>query len=239
MKRRNASMDTLRGLAIVMMVTDHVAGLLLGHSIVDSPIRLAMRLSMPLFCVLMGYYLPTRETWRARRFAEIAVTAVIVNLVFYPTYGCLDILCSLLIAGVVGVVSGRFFPIFVSAALLYPVDPSDGWPSGGPMDFPLSIVLSFVALGSLHARYGVKWACWIAAALTVFYLPATSLTPGSVSPLLFLFILPATALLALAERFPSVSIPGLQWLGRNPLKSYAVQYYVIFALSYAISRLSG
>lgn len=232
-------MDTLRGLAIIMMVVDHAVGLLLGQSISDSPVRLAMRLAMPLFCILMGYYLPTASTWRPRRFAQIAATAAIVNLIFYPAYGCVEILCGLLIAGGIGVACGRFFPFFVFAALLYPVDPTDGWPSGGPMDFPLSIVLSFVALGSLQARYGGNIACLAAAALTACYFPATSLTPGSVSPLLFLFVLPATVLLWMAERHPSVSVPGLNWLGQNPLKSYAAQYYLIFAISVAIAKLAG
>ncbi len=236
---RNAAIDALRGLAIVMMVVDHAVGLLLGQSIEDSPVRVAMRLAMPLFCVLMGYFLPAPKNWHVRRFAEIAVTAVLVNLIFYPAYGCVDILCSLLIAGAIGVASGRFFPVFVIAALLYSVDPTDGWPRGGPLDFPLSIVLSFVALGSLHARYGGKIACLVAAGLTAFYLPAATLTPGSVSPLLFLFVLPATLLLSLAERFPTISVPGLRWLGQNPLKSYAAQYYLIFGASVAISRLTG
>lgn len=236
---RNAAMDMLRGLAIVVMVVDHAVDLLWGQSIGESPIRIATRLAMPLFCVLMGYFLPTASTWRPRRFAEIAATAVLVNLIFYPTFGCVDILCSLLIVGAIGVTSGRFFPFFVFAALLYPVDPTDGWPSGGPMDFPLSIVLSFVALGSLQARYGGKIACLAAAGLTVCYWPATSLTPGSVSPLLFLFTLPATLLLWAAERHPTVSVPGLNWLGKNPLKSYAAQYYLIFALSLVIAKLAG
>ncbi|TWT75004.1 TraX family protein [Allorhodopirellula solitaria] len=227
-------MDTLRGLAILMMVIDHVFGLLLGQSISDSPVRVLMRLSMPLFCVLMGYFLPRAGRWRGRRFAEIAVAALLVNLVFYPAYGCVEILCSLLVAGVIGVACGRYFPILILAALFYPVDPSDGWPSGGPMDFPLSIVLSFVALGNLHARYGGKAACLAAFGLTACYFPAASLTPGSVSPLLFLFVLPATVLLCWAERYRSVSVAGLDWLGKNPLKSYVVQYYVIFGLSLAI-----
>lgn len=235
---RNATIDTLRGFAIVMMVADHALGLLLDQSIRDSPVRMAMRLAMPLFCVLMGYFLPRTRTWRTRRFAEIAATAVLVNLLFYPAYGCVDILSSLLVAGIVGVTCGRFFPFFVLAALFYPVDPTDGWPRGGPMDFPLSIVLSFVALGSLHARRGGRIACWAAAALTAFYLPATWLTPGSVSPLLFLFVLPASILLSVAQRYPMIAIPGLQWLGQNPLKSYAAQYYVIFALAAALGKLS-
>lgn len=231
-------MDTLRGLAIVLMIVDHAVDLLLGQSISDSPIRFATRLAMPLFCVLMGYFLPNAATWRPRRFAEIAATAVIVNLIFYPTYGCVDILFSLLIAGAIGVASGRYFPFFILATILYPVDPTDGWPNGGPMDFPLSIVVSFVALGSLQARYGGKPACLAAAALMACYFPATSLTPGSVSPLLFLFALPATLLVWAAERYPTVNVPGLNWLGQNPLKSYAAQYYLIFALSIVIQRVA-
>ncbi len=235
---RNAAIDTLRGFAIVLMVIDHVADLWLGQSIGDSPIRWMTRLAMPLFCVLMGYFLPADRNWRLRRFVEIAATAVLVNAIFYPAYGCLDILCSLLIAGIVGTACGRFFPMFVLVAVLYPVDPTPAWPSGGPMDFPLSLVLSFVALGSLHARYGRKTAGLASTILTAFYFPAVVLTPGSVSPLLFLFVLPATLLLCWAERYPKISIPGLEELGRNPLKSYAIQYYFIFGASIALARLA-
>jgi len=234
---RNTAIDTLRGGAIVMMVVDHAIGLLLGQSISDSPVRAAMRLSMPVFCVLMGYYLPDLRTWRPRRFVEIGVTAAIVNAVFYPTYGCVEILASLLVAGLLGVTCGRFFPVFVAAAFFYPWDPTDGWPvggwsGGGPMDFPLSIVLSFVALGSLHARWGGRWSGSVAILLTAFYPIAAGMTPGSVSPLLFLFVLPAVGLLWVCQRWPRNSIPGLCWLGQNPLKAYAAQYYGILAFSW-------
>jgi uncharacterized membrane protein len=229
---RNASMDSLRGLAIVLMVVDHGAGLLLDHSISNSSLRIAMRLSMPLFCLLMGYFLRPNSRFRVRRWAEIAITAGLVNLVFHPTYGCFEILASLLVAGLLGSFCGVFFPLLVLATLAYPIDPTDGWPSGGPLDFPLSLVVGFVALGSLHARYGAKPA-WIAAtAITAFYPLAASLTPGSVSPLLLLFVLPAALLVSAAQRWPSLAVPGLTWLGQNPLKAYASQYYLIFAIAY-------
>ena len=51
---RNYCLDSLRGLAIVLMIVDHVAGILYGQNIGESWIRFATRLSMPLFCVLTG-----------------------------------------------------------------------------------------------------------------------------------------------------------------------------------------
>ena len=230
-------MDSLRGLAIVLMVIDHAAGLIGSWSITDSSVRTAMRLSMPLFAVLMGYFLRPNASWipegglRRSRLAQIGLAAVLVNLVFYPMYGCVDILCSLFLVAIMARVAGRVFPVLVVAALAYPIDPTDGWPTAGWMDFPLTIVLAFVALGNLYATAGRTVALIAAAALTLFYPVAASATPGSVSPLLFLFVFPACVLLVIAERFPRASIPGLETCGRNPLKAYVIQYYVIVAIA--------
>lgn len=239
---RNVAMDTLRGLSIVMMVIDHACGLIGDWSILESPVRIAMRLSMPLFAVLMGYFVKSPSSKSAfslvdldsplkSRWLQIGLAAVLVNLVFYPEYHCLDILCSFSLVALIAWVTGRAFPWLVLVVLIFPIDPTDGWPQLGWMDFPLSIVLGFAALGNLQARYGHRVGLLVAAGMTAFYPLATSLTPGSASPLLLLFVFPAAALIALAEKFPDARLPGLDMLGRNPLKAYVIQYYVIFAIA--------
>ncbi|TWT95790.1 hypothetical protein Pla100_34330 [Neorhodopirellula pilleata] len=220
------------------MMIDHAAGLIGGWSISESSVRIAARLSMPLFAVLMGYFLRPGAAWipeeglHRSRLLQIGLAAVLVNLVFYPMYGCVDILCSLFLVAIIARLAGRAFPIFVVVALAYPIDPTDGWPTAGPMDFPLTIVLAFVALGNLYATAGRKAALIAAAALTLFYPLAASATPGSVSSLLFLFVFPACLLLAVAEQFPRLGVPGLETLGRHPLKAYVIQYYVIMAVAH-------
>jgi len=219
------------------MIIDHAAGLIGGWSISDSTVRIATRLSMPLFAILMGFFLRPRAAWipeagvHRSRIVQIAVAALLVNLVFYPMYGCVDILCSLLLVAVIARLAGKTFPILVIAALAYPIDPTDGWPTAGFMDFPLTIVLGFASLGNLYATRGRRVALIVAAILTLFYPVAAMATPGSVSPLLFLFVFPACVLLAVAERFPHFKIPGLETLGRHPLKAYVIQYYAIVAIT--------
>ncbi|CAN0487713.1 unnamed protein product, partial [Hapterophycus canaliculatus] len=155
---------------------DHAVGLIGGWSISESPVRIAMRLSMPLFAVLMGYFLRSPriltgkesttldiESLLQNRWVQIGFAAALVNLVFFPAYQCLDILCSLLLAAIIARLSGGAFPWFVLVVAVFPIDPTDGWPQLGWMDFPLSIVVGFVALGNLQARYGHKAALIVAA----------------------------------------------------------------------------
>lgn len=254
---RNSAMDGLRGLAIVMMVIDHALGLIGGWGINESSIRIAMRLSMPLFALLMGYFwrpegsqvsVPEErgdrrwtEMFAQSRLAQIALAAVLVNLVFYPAYRCLDILASFFLVAMIARLSGRLmvaaFPWFFWVAFAYPFDPTDGWPNGGWMDFPLTIVLGFAALGSLYSKYGRTWGLVAAGGMTAFYPLAAMMTPGSVSPLLFLFVLPAMGMLVLAERFPHAKIPGLETLGRHPLKAYVIQYYIIFGIAHCLETV--
>ncbi len=54
---RLRGLDAVRGLAIVLMIVDHVAGILFDLPIEVDNVRMLTRLSMPLFSVLMGYFL--------------------------------------------------------------------------------------------------------------------------------------------------------------------------------------
>lgn len=233
-------MDGLRGLAIVMMIVDHSLGLIGERMIADSPVRIAMRLSMPLFALLMGYFLRPGRTmldtgkFFQSRWIQIGLAAILVNAIFYPAYQCLDILCSFLLVMIVARFAGRGFPLFVLLVFAYPIDPTDGWPNGGWMDYPLTLVLGFAALGNLYRVYGRTAGLVVAALFAAFYPLATSWTPGSVSPLLLLFVFPATILLALAERFPRLDVRWVAAIGRHPLKVYVIQYYVITAIAFCV-----
>ena len=60
-RTRLHSLDALRGLAIVLMIVDHVCGILLSINIEFAGVRFWTRLSMPLFAVLMGYLFDTQR----------------------------------------------------------------------------------------------------------------------------------------------------------------------------------
>ncbi len=223
--QRNHALDSLRGLAIGLMLLDHSAGILFGLTIRESPVRWITRLAMPLFCVLMGYFLreDRRNDWK--RPAQILAACVAVNCLFYPFYGSVEILGSLLLAYLIFMASGRYFPVFVLAIAFYPIDPFRPW-----LDYPLTIVLSFVAQGALLRRLGIQAAGLTGLWLAVAAIWIDRLEPNGVNQMLCLFILPATLLVYLGSRFPAQRLPGLDWFGRHPLAVYVGQYYVIFLL---------
>jgi hypothetical protein len=222
---RNRALDSLRGLAIGLMMVDHLAGILFGLTIRDSPVRSATRLAMPLFCVLMGYFLrdDRRNDWK--RPAQILAACVAVNCLFYPLYGAVEILGSLLLTYLVFVISGRCFPFCVLAIAFYPIDPLRAW-----LDYPPTIVLSFVAQGALLRRFGMTAAGLSGVWLALAAVWIDRLEPNGVNQRLCLFILPATLLVYFGSQFPAKRVPGFDWLGRYPLEVYVGQYYAIFIL---------
>tara|TARA_R110002049_G_scaffold2750_2_gene21427 strand:+ start:196066 stop:196863 length:798 start_codon:yes stop_codon:yes gene_type:complete len=228
---RNACLDTLRGLAIVLMVIDHVADLLLDISIRDSNVRLGTRLAMPLFCVLMGYFLKIESRHRFRRLLEVIAASALANLVFYPRYGVLEILASLVVAALLFKATGRWFVLMVLALFLYPWDPLAAW-----FDFPPTIVISFVAQGMILRRLGIKAALASGILLSSGAIWMYQMNPLGVNYKLCLFILPATLLLYLGDRLPEKRIATLQWIGKYPLTIYVAQYYAISLAAELLQR---
>ncbi|WP_153557922.1 acyltransferase family protein [Roseimaritima sediminicola] len=228
---RIAALDALRGLAILLMVLDHVAGMLMDVRIEYTSVRFWTRLSMPLFCVLMGYFLDPGRPRSLHRFGQIALAAVAINVAYLWLYREVEILGSLLVAYTLFLMTGRAFVVFVAAAAFYPLDPSTPW-----FDYPLSIVLSFVAQGMI-LRHGGGLAATVSGCLLASGIAWIGMgEPGDVNHLLFYFILPATAAVHWAARSSAGKVPVLDWLGRHPLSSYLVQYYVIFAVYFWFIR---
>ncbi|MGB7329590.1 MAG: TraX family protein [Rubripirellula sp.] len=224
--KRNVFLDTLRGFAIVLMVVDHVAGLLMDIRIQDSYLRLGTRLAMPLFCVLMGYFFSAESRSKYGRLLEVVVAAVMVNLVFYPHYHSIEILGCLVMAALLFKATGPFFVGFAVLLFAYPWDPLVTW-----FDFPPTIVISFVAQGMILRRFGIATAIASGLVLSSGAVWIHDLQPAGVNHKLCLFILPATLLVDLGSRFPALRIPGLDRIGQYPLTAYVVQYYVIMLIS--------
>ncbi|WP_186776404.1 TraX family protein [Rubripirellula reticaptiva] len=224
--QRNVFLDTLRGFAIVLMVVDHVAGLLMDIRIQDSYLRLSTRLAMPLFCVLMGYFFILQSRFKYRRLGEVVVAAVMANLVFYPHYHSIEILGCLVLAALLFKATGPFFVGFAVLLFAYPWDPLVTW-----FDFPPTIVVSFVAQGMILRRFGIAAAIASGLILSSGAFWIHELQPAGVNHKLCLFILPATLLVDLGSRFPAKHIPGLDRIGQYPLTAYVVQYYAIMLIS--------
>ncbi|QDV27051.1 TraX family protein [Aureliella helgolandensis] len=218
---RNRCLDTLRGLAITLMVVDHASDLFFNMNIEPSNVRMVTRLSMPLFCILMGYFLARSRRVHWERLLQIGAATVVTNVLFYTLYGKLEILASLLVCyvGIVGL--KLFFVPLVLAPFLFSWDASQA-----VFDFPLSIVAGCVAQGVILRCGGLRVAIATGIVLTV-----AALVVSEPSRYVLWFVLPATLLIALGIARPQWHLRGLEWIGRFPLSIYVAQYYLLVLLS--------
>jgi hypothetical protein len=148
------------------------------------------------------------------------LATVAINIPFYLRYRELEILASLLVCYLGFFLFRRWFAVLTLAAFFYPWDVSSLL-----FDFPLTIVVSFVALGVLLRQFGFAFAL-IGGCLVTF---ASLLVPPPTTYVLF-FTIPALLIIAWGIRKGTTRVPGLEQLGRFPLTAYVLQYYLIFAL---------
>lgn len=218
---RNRCLDTLRGFAIVLMVIDHAADLWWNVAIAPDTIRIVTRLSMPLFCGLMGYFLIVREHIAWNRLLQLGIATLVVNMAFFTVYRRLDILASLLVCYGIFIVFRKGLLVGLIAPFFFYWDES-----GRVFDFPISVVWCCVAQGAVVRLGGWRWG--IATALLVtagawFVPPPTQYV--------LLFVLPATGLIAWGAGQAERGVKWLEFLGRFPLTSYITQYYVLLVIA--------
>jgi len=235
--KRNPAIDSVRGLAIVLMIVDHIAVLLFDIAVgTDNP-RLATRLSLPLFAIVMGSLLKEKRgtesaspqnRWLGkatpgqwRRFGQLLAASLAANVLFFPYFGRLDILASFCVVYLAFAVLGDRLIWLTGAIVLFPVDPSVGI-----FDYPLSVVFCLVGLGMILRDRGPLPAVGVALGITFFCI---AIVP---TPLLYVgfFVIPATLVVALARTGNELSNPALSFVGRYPLNIYVVQYYVLFLI---------
>ena len=223
---RNPRFDALRGLAIALMVLDHVA-MILWKLQLESDIRSMTRLAEPLFVVLFGYLLYGRTRARlGTRGLQLLAAALVSNALFYPAYHTLDILVTFLGVLLVFAALGHRLMFLVPLVLLLPLDPTRAI-----LDYPLFIVLGQTAFGmALHHRQGAWWGAWAGAVLLA---GSFWVLDGHHRVEIGLTAVAAGALLA-ARRWPGEALPGLDFLGRPPVSIYALQFPVIFGLGVAL-----
>lgn len=94
---RVAGLDRLRGLAVVLMVLDHVLLIVVGGGLA-LVLRLSVtRLSLPLFCVVAGALVVDRPRWR--RLGAVVLAGYVAMVIGYPLgIGQPDVLVVLAVA---------------------------------------------------------------------------------------------------------------------------------------------
>lgn len=225
--RRLASFDALRGFAVLAMAVDHLVAMVFLVGIEPPNVRFLTRIAEPLFAVLLGYFLAGRARERViRRGLQVFGAAALVNPLFYPVFGKVEILATfVLVLALYSLLEERFAflaPLF----LLHAFDPT-----GRILNYPLAVVAAQVALGMLLKRGAPAWTS-LAFAAAYFTVEPTILYSA-------LFTIPAVLLLKVAERDPAVSIPVLGALGRRPLLAYITQWALVFAVTIVYGYTGG
>lgn len=230
---RNAALDSVRGLAIVMMIVDHIAVISFDIPIGVDNIRFLTRIALPLFAILFGYFLvqtPTQTVSKPakrkpekgsafRRQSEILFAAIAANILFVPEFGRLEILVSFLACTLLYLLLRRYFIALLPAVVLFQYDPTLNF-----LDYPLTLTASLVAIGMVLRLYGF-WTAILAATIAL----GAGLAAVPAPPLfVLLFAIPATCIVAMASVSPDLSVGWLTLLGRYPLTTYVTQYYILF-----------
>lgn len=224
---RDESLDTLRGLAIVIMIVDHFLMLVLSVEIEPYNGRFFTRLAEPLFALLVGYFLVGRGRRRvASRLAPLFLAAALANLLFWGVFAKLEILATLLLVFALYLILAERLWVLLPAMALGAFDPTQAY-----LDYPLSVVAAQVAMGMLlHQRWGLCLPL-LAVAASVF-LPAPIAYTAA-------FTLPAALLIEIARRRRGIALPVLAQVGRHALAAYVVQLVLIFAIAIAFGLAGG
>jgi uncharacterized membrane protein len=223
--RRIASMDVVRGLAILLMFVDHILFLLGYSSFSMFEPRFFTRMAEPLFAVLFGYFLVGRtENSLMGRFFEIMVVAILINILVYPFMGSLEILASFTLSFLAYALLRERIVFLMPLVLLFNLDPTTGI-----LSYPIFLVLPQVALG-VAMRKGITPSISIIFALMSFFVVARF-------EFSFLFTALACAILLVAEKHRGFSVPIIEHIGKRPLFFYVIQYIaaiilMIFARQY-------
>ncbi|RMF42324.1 MAG: DUF1624 domain-containing protein [Planctomycetota bacterium] len=253
---RIAALDTLRGAAIVGMIVDHIAWVA-GQPIEPGSVRLWTRISMPVFCCVMGYLLAGKDIppklWRGsdridqkkarsqpnwNRFGQIVLAALCVDIIYFPFEGQFEILVSLALTWLLWAALRSDMVWCVAAFLFFRLDPTAGGWGWAVLDYPLSLVVPCVALGMLHRHAGWRVAVAVAGTMAGVIVGSHVLGWALVPPPSSYVLVAAPAAVLLLEgatRVPRWHLPPLEWIGRRPLTVYVVQYWVLLAVRYLAS----
>ncbi|MEM4366895.1 MAG: hypothetical protein QW035_02070 [Candidatus Anstonellales archaeon] len=215
---RKEGLDTLRGIAISLMVLDHFLAIVLFQPVETSNLRILTRLAEPIFAVLIGYFLVGRGRERLMvRAVDILLVAFFVNFFYLPIMRKVEILASFLAVYALCILFGEALALLLPAVFLYPLDPTSYF-----FDYPLPLVFSQAALGMLIRKGSSPW-------VSLVFLPAALLLPAPYNYTSLCTPIAAFATKQLEKS--SVKAPIISLMGRYPLSSYAIQYSLIVLIS--------
>jgi len=228
MNERDAVIDSLRGLAIVVMMIDHVSMLVFGQGFELFGIRFFTRIAEPLFAIIFGYLLIGRsKQGLARRLKEILLVALLANIVYFSITQKLEILVSFAIATIAYYFLGSRLRYLIFFFILYPVDFTKHF-----LDYPMSIVISQVAFGMFlrelkqTAQLSPLFICFL---LGPFIVPVPlGWTLG--------FTAFAGGLFLIAKR-AQFNVSLFSTVGKKPLTYYLLQYIVILLIAILVNGL--
>ena len=241
---RNPAMDSVRGLAIVLMVIDHISGILANVPISPETLRFGTRLSLPLFAVLIGYFFgqeskrelesgvdesrrSNKRRQRLIRLGQILLAAAITNFLTWPALHKLEILASFAVVYGFYLLLGRHIQWLLIGLPLYAYDPSIDY-----FDYPVLLVASLVATGTILATRQLRIALLISLVMIAVGTPL--IPPPSIYVVWFLP--PALSIVAAASHWRELQHPWLAALGRIPLTAYVLQYAVIMLIRWVWQR---
>jgi uncharacterized membrane protein YcfT len=150
-RRRDKGLDALRGLAIVLMIVDHVLVAQMyvnGWSSAAEWTRLTVtRLSMPLFMIVSGYFMTRSRPFTVRRLVQIGIAAIYINVLMETVKVGFDppeILAVWLMVMILAPLMVRFPIELAMLGILQTLYQPIGWPGYEPGN-----VVAFLCLGIL------------------------------------------------------------------------------------------
>jgi len=203
---RDNRIDRLRGLAVVLMVVDHllVAAtavmverptlMTLGRLTLVDCLRLLTRPSLPLFAVCSGVLLSRRSSTSVRRLAQIGVAAAVSQVMFTPIAGMPDI--DVLVVFLAAILMWPLARGHLVETIVLGIVAATNLPPfpHGLTGYSVGLVLAFMAVGAAVARSGPEDA------------------------------------LGAARRLPS----GFGRLGRRPITAYLIHLFAVRLLLIAV-----
>ena len=216
MEKRISSIDFLRGLAILLMFIDHIAYFVFHEDITITNIRLITRFAEPLFVLIFALFLDRDRKSLLKSFAVILAVSLIINLFAYGMFtNHLEVLASFLVCLAVQLLFPGIWPYLVLLALMVAVDPS-----GLVLDYPLTVVLSQVALVKAY-----KQDRKLSFLMLPVFLLGSLVAPHSFN-LTLLFTIPSLLVIDFCLRNRGFKNSLINFIGQRPMLFYALQYLV-------------
>lgn len=229
---RISTIDSLRGLAIIIMFIDHIALFLFNIDIEFLGVRFFTRIAEPMFAIIFGFLLFDRSYDRVvNRLKEIVIVALVLNIILFSFSSKYEILVCFAIFQIIYILFGNFSKYLSFLIIFYSYDFTRSF-----LDYPLSIFIFQASAGMLlkdllsfskkttylHLLISV---C-LAMISSVFIVNENSYKWTVFYSIIFLgiFYIINNQKIIIRNRL-------LEEIGKRPLESYIVQYVIVIFLN--------